>query len=871
MNPKYRFFINDREFTPYYKDDLSLDTERESSRWFFRSKLSGKLKFIRDDFDYIDRQPLSTTFQLRIERRNATGWAEYYRGRFFKTDCEFDRDNRIVTVVVDSQDNYVDILKNYDSEENLIPLAPDSVSVKTFVRPLLEVYLVQNGVGSDKLSVFQGNHVWEKETNDSPSDENTLKNTYHFAAGRNVGIANVVYGGGNWTILEINNYSGTYTLKRGSAEGKNRFYVNTRSLYCLKEINTSSYPTLYLYAYNPTTDSEEGDMIVGGWVFSRDKILIYRKSSATDFLVVNTLSSKIYQRVISAVGKDNQRRSDSDITDTSLKVYPFAITENTAYEVIVSNEVSSEPTEWGRAENGGYFVRPANADQSFFPVFQSRWATISYWMQLTLTESTVDLENTPANLKEWVINDCYDIGNVIKVLLQKFAPEIKHEPLPEYSEFLYFAGDATHSDLYKPFPTKPTSVPNFRLMICPKSNLLSVNYDKPAQIAKTSLQSIFNMLRDVYRLYWYIDDNKRLHIEHLQWFLNGGSYAGTGSASVDLTKIFDPRTRKAWSFGTDNWNYDKGELPDRFEFEWPEDAGAVFNGYPIEVKAPFVTDGKKEQVTVGSFMADIDTMLYNSGSVSSDGFVLLAANDKFFGQSAQTSGWMKNDGTVEEPYSGSAHRTYDASAQNLAGQTVKIRCWGSKTYPGCVCLDADRNVLQCYLNTTSEMTFMQNKQVLIPSDTKYIVLNYANGMGMTGPITTSRLSSLYQTQSNPLACVWNGSNLIPDHFYYQGRNANVQNFWASFLYVAPKFYVYDLPSDDCVINNGEETFGPEAPIAVQSISKALKQQIDIPSPLAPRINPYQLVRTALGDGMVEKISLNLSSDKAEVQLKYELK
>ena len=867
MNPKYRFFINDRECAPYYKDDLSLDTERESSRWFFRSKLSGKLNFIRDDFDYIDRQPLSTTFQLRIERRNATGWAEYYRGRFFKTDCEFDRDNRIVTVVVDSQDNYVDILKNYDSEENLIPLAPDSVSVKTFVRPLLEVYLVQNGVGSDKLSVFQGNHVWEKETNDSPSDENTLVNTYHFAPGRNVGIAGVAYGAGNWSLLEIDNYCGTYILRRGSAENKNRFFVNSRTNYCLLE-HQGAAVNMWLRAYDPVTDKDVGDSLAIGMVRANGQFNLTRWRSGgwvnEDVLNVNIQSSKIYQRVISAVGKDNQRRSDSDITDTSLKVYPFAITENTAYEVIVSNEVSSEPTEWGRAENGGYFVRPANADQSFFPVFQSRWATISYWMKLTLTEND-------SNRREWVINDCYDIGNVIKVLLQKFAPEIKHEPLPEYSEFLYFAGDATHSDLYKLFPKKPTSVPNFRLMICPKSNLLSVNYDKPAQIAKTSLQSIFNMLRDVYQLYWYIDDDKRLHIEHLQWFLNGGSYARTGSVSVDLTKLFDPRTRKAWSFGTAKWNYDKGQLPDRFEFEWPEDAGAVFNGYPIEVKAPFVTDGKKEQITVGSFMSDIDTMLYNSGSVSSDGFVLLAANDKFFGETAQTSGWMKNDGTVDESYSGSVHRTYDASAQNIAGQTVKIRCWGSSTYPGCVCLDADRNVLQCYLNTTSEMSFMQNKQVLIPADTKYIVLNYANGMGMTGPITTSRLSSLYQTQSNPLACVWNGSNWVPDHFYYQGRNANVQNFWASFLYIAPKFYVYDLPSDDYVINNGEETFGPAAPIAVQSISKALKQQIDIPSPLAPRINPYQLVRTALGNGMVEKISLNLSSDKAEVQLKYELK
>jgi hypothetical protein len=347
MNPKYRFFINDRECAPYYKDDLSLDTERESSRWFFRSKLSGKLNFIRDDFDYIDRQPISTTFQLRIERRNATGWAEYYRGRFFKTDCEFDRDNRIVTVVVDSQDNYVDILKNYDSEENLIPLAPDSVSVKTFVRPLLEVYLVQNGVGSDRLSVFQGNHVWEKETNDSPSDENTLVNTYHFAPGRNVGIAGVAYGAGNWSLLEIDNYVGTYTLVRGNTEDKNRFFINLRTSHCLKEtpyLLPLIHSRITLYAYDPNTDQETGDAIASGTtpLMNLNRARLYREGNKADQLLVNIQSSKIYQRIINAVG--DQRRSDSDITDTSLKVYPFAITENTAYEVIVSNEVSSEPS-----------------------------------------------------------------------------------------------------------------------------------------------------------------------------------------------------------------------------------------------------------------------------------------------------------------------------------------------------------------------------------------------------------------------------------------------------------------------------------------------------------------------------------------------
>src|SRR5699024_12452064 len=119
-------------------------------------------------------------------------------------------------------------------------------------------------------------------------------------------------------------------------------------------------------------------------------------------------------------------------------------------------------------------------------------------------------------------------------------------------------------------------------------------------------------LQNINNVYRYDVKNTSCRIVNLKWFLNCGRYNGVVSVSLDLTKIYTPRVRLPWSFGTAKWNYDKGDLPDRYEFEWPEDAGVVVNGYPIEVKAPFVTDGKKEQVTVGLFMADLDTMVYNS-------------------------------------------------------------------------------------------------------------------------------------------------------------------------------------------------------------------------------------------------------------------
>lgn len=872
MNPSYRFYINDRLCYPYYKDDLSVDTERESSRWFFRSKLSGKLNFIRGDYDYIDAQPISTTFILRIERQSTTGWTEIYHGRFFKTDCEFDRDNRKVTATVDSSDNYTDILKNYDSEENLIPLGPERIGVKTYIRALLEIYTVRNGIGGSRVTLFQGNQTWERDVSNLPENADDLSKMGFYKA------ANAVYysvlGGGNDIssdeILKYNGmffYAGTY---QGNTERATPIYVRQDGKYCIWEYVTSIAWVTGFWAYDSNAKQPIGNRLFGWAELITEggalNLYVDPNDESTPFISATRNNTVFWNRVLSAKG--DTLRPVEDLTDVSEKIYPYYQKYTSSYDIHVSYETTREATEWGLAENGEYFVRPDELDASYLPIGQTQWATASYWGKLgqkttdILSDEVPALADNTGNMKEWFIPDCYNIGDVIKVLLQEFAPEITHDKTEEYSEFLY----RDIGQPYKEFPTLPTNVPNFRLLVAPKSNLLSVNYDKPAQIAKTSLQSVFNMLRDVYQLYWFIDNDKRLRIEHLQWFLNGGSYKGVGSVSLDLTKIYNPRVRLPWSFGTAKWNYDKGDLPDRYEFEWPEDAGVVFNGYPIEVKAPFVTDGKKEQVTVGSFMADIDTMLYNSGSVSSEGFVLLAANTRLF-NGTQSAGWVRNDGQIVDTLDTFSHRRYEIDSLGLkAGDTVVVNSNGSKLYPGCVFFNSNGSVISNYLNTTAEMVRMIDKTVVIPANAKYVCLNQAKGEKF------AQLSDVFRVPINPNYAVWSPAinQYVANIMGYKGLNAAVQNYWASFLYTVPKFYVYNLPSDDCVINNGEETFGPAAPIAVRSISKALKQSVSVPPPFAAGINPYQLIKTTLGNGMVEKISLNLSSDKADVQLKYEL-
>lgn len=82
---------------PIYKDDLAKEYELETNQRFYRAKLSGKITFVRDDYDYINAQSFDTEFLYCIEKSDDGGftWLQYFQGKFMKTDCTFtDYDKR---------------------------------------------------------------------------------------------------------------------------------------------------------------------------------------------------------------------------------------------------------------------------------------------------------------------------------------------------------------------------------------------------------------------------------------------------------------------------------------------------------------------------------------------------------------------------------------------------------------------------------------------------------------------------------------------------------------------------------------------------------------------------------------------------------
>ena len=192
MNPIYKFQLSAGSATqqafPIYKDDLAKDFEKESGQEFFRAKLSGNLTFESNDYSFIVSKAFDTQFVLEIFISYNAGqtWTSYWRGTFWKTDCEFDGDERTVKVKPTVWDQYNDVLAGMDKEYNLIDLAPEIIPVKADKRPMIQVYVP----GQTVIACFLSGMWWEQECEaDNESDTveiegqtyPALEYKYHFS------------------------------------------------------------------------------------------------------------------------------------------------------------------------------------------------------------------------------------------------------------------------------------------------------------------------------------------------------------------------------------------------------------------------------------------------------------------------------------------------------------------------------------------------------------------------------------------------------------------------------------------------------------------------------------------------------------------
>lgn len=597
---------------PHY-NTLSKKYAKESNQEFFRVTLDGKLTLFDNDYGLVKKASINDKLLFYVLKYNdGTGvWDIYYSGEFNKTDCTLNYDKKSCALKLTAHDAYTDILAAYENKYDLIKLAPALTSIKAYKRSLIQVYIR----GANTISNFFGGTYWEEDVNEVVDDKDDLKNKYYFSyilAGNELYVQgsanpdiNDVYAGTNGYWISSN---GKYVMYTKQEKGSTyRLYIKSiaNDLDLYKSEGTAVFPDP-----NDKSLSEAAFEMTGSFNFNDITSLGQGPCE-----VYQLFEYQVYQRLLCDV---DQVSYGGTITPTyDLPINDF-VSDNRNYKKCIgmkggtffcSSRTVDEPTRYGINDYGKYFTSnfiPSIAGYGKpLPISRSSWVNASLWYVYNDDYASLEMSLR----KAFTLKDNYSIGAAIKVLLKKMGLGLKHEETTEYSNFLYSNSPSIPMD------------ERFWVCITQKSNILKGEYDQAAQKAEISLKTILDMLCKCFRCYWYIDGNK-LKIEHVKFFINGGSY-GANSSQLDFTKVKDAFNKKNASYFQSEITYAKEDLNQRYEFNWMDDSTDLFDGVTIDVKANYVQKGKTEEVSVQEFSSDIDFMMFDPSNFSEDGFALL--------------------------------------------------------------------------------------------------------------------------------------------------------------------------------------------------------------------------------------------------------
>lgn len=629
MNPIYKFTLsaNGQSQRAYlvYKDDLAIEYALEQNQEFYRGKLSGKLTFQKDDYQFIRSKAFDTQFDvvISISYNGGQTWAVYWSGQFWKTDCEFNDDDQTAIVTPDVNDRYNTVLAGMEKEYNLIELAPEIEQIQIDKRPMIQIYVP----GDNVIACFLSGMYWEQDC-EAVTDECSLMEKYYFALCSSQRIAEIT---GTTTPVLPDIFNGNVPITEDSFE-----------------YSQGGYKLRFTY-------TEDSDSSLSVWEIIResDSTILWSRQETNQFRslpytitlqpqngAVGTVEVylhdvKVYGRYVTdspTIGNiDTFPIPSDDIVENNRNyshVYGYAFND----VIFFSSRLTNTPTKWGIYQPGQYYQQPyVSGISTFFPVARSAWSRLSIWFAFSVADWVVEEKARQA----YTLKDAYPLASVISVLLAKIAPEITHEATTEYSQFLYGKNPITSTD--------------YQLFITQKSNILAGNYDQPAQKAPTTLKQITDMLRDCFRCYWFIDKQNRFRIEHISYFMHGGTYKGKPLVDINLTEQYVVRNGKKWAFATSKYTFDKPKMPARYQFGWMDDVTQPFEGSPIDIISKYVNQDNIEEITVSNFTSDVDYMLLNPSACSNDGFALLApvlTDGKYklpyiqFGESLLQNGFM---------------------------------------------------------------------------------------------------------------------------------------------------------------------------------------------------------------------------------------
>lgn len=633
---------------PHYKE-LNKKYSKESGQEFFRISLDGKINLFGSDYELIYNSNLEDQMIFIIDKYNTVSnkWVEYYKGEFNKTDCKFDNEKKSCELKTNALDEYTDVMNKYENTYDLIKLAPAISKISLHKRSLIQVYIR----GASSISNFFGGIYWEDDVNSAVDDNDSLVNKYYFSY---IKAANEFY----IRAASISDVNGVYAGTNGYWSKWNPGYT------CKMELVDGSSTMYWVRIYRNSDDvlvyQSEKQWTVSDpnnkYIEREDVVMINVNDTNDRFTIVSPFVYHIYMRLLCDVdtvtdseGVKHTYNLPSDDFVTNNRNYKKCIGLTSGLLFCTSRAVD-EPTKYGLNDYGQYFTNqfiPVSAGlERPLPVSRNSWANASLWYVYDSYYSSYEKDLR----KQYILRDSYSIAAVIDALLKKIDPTLKHEATAEYSHFLY--------DKTVPIPM----MTRFYVYMTQKTNILKGEYDQPAQKAEISLEDVMKMLRDCFRCYWYIEDNK-LKIEHISFFMKGGSYSYDANIQLDFTKLTDQFNKKLSSYFQSEVEYDKTELNQRYEFNWMDDVTDLFGGVTIDVNSNYVQKDKTEEININKFSSDVDYMLFNPSSFSDDGFALLCPIKK---------GSLLELPIIETRLRDENNDTYNATIQNFYASWIYL-------------------------------------------------------------------------------------------------------------------------------------------------------------------------------------------------------
>ena len=806
---------------PRYSD-LSVEYSRDEGEMAFGQKLSGSLKFIDTDYDWIMAQERGLEILVRLNR----GGIEFF-GKFVITDCEIDEDARKIEVEVEADDAYSWLKAHLDDTFNLVGLAPKNEIIEYRRRACWQYYRQ----GDKKLTAIMGGDYFEMDAKQTASHAD-LVNKYYF---------NIVDGECSLVVSRVTAQDETYQALMGKTfKGTVSDYLYSSELDDWRiSLRVGGQYGIAGISLERKVNSAWTVIPAGSNVSANSVLLFF--SVVTDSIlfsysgVEGAYFTGMYCRIVhnNANHAPKYDLPSEDIVSRTLNYNYVSVPDASIVSLMGTNEYSAKPTEWGLApDNTNYYKKPSSSavlgiSAPLYPVGKTTWGEYSWWAYFNFSAGIFDyLYWDTVQLK-----DAYPLSSVLSVLLDAIFKDsgynVSFDGKEAYSGFFY----GTNTGIVQAPPN---------IYITPKTNVLTANYSQKAQKGDITIGQVLDMLRDVFRCYWFMERNAdgtyRLRIENIYWFYNGGSY--TGGTPYDIRNAKDPRTGKNWAYGKSQFKFDISELYKRYEFGWQDECTDWFDGDAVTCLAKYVNESATNKVKIDAFTSDLDYMLLSPEDFNKDGFALLGAKPEYL------MGYGYQPQQTLEP-------TVETAKFTLAREA------DADTYTRAVISTNDKVLVKCY---KSDNTLLGSFGVCTnPRDFRpYFVM----------PKGTASVSYTVQTghprQSVTLS-IYLASGYDRVEIPSLSDDVAPQNYRLSFHYIERTWYIADYPCRNIAFGDGDsrQTYDVEDWYPVK---KSMEQELGLP--WRETFNPYRGVLSTKGRALVNTYTINLLSLFQQLTLRY---